>query len=259
MEQQGLDDILNEAPAEPVTETPQTEAQPQAEAERPRDEHGRFLPKDTGEQQEAPQGAEPAEPSATPAPEPATVPRAALEDERRKRQAEASRAQYLEAQLQQFQRQQPAEQPAGFWDDPDARLEQFGESLIQRWEQRQIVNKANASEAAAKAKYEDYDEVIQEFHRAAAENPRLAAEMFTAPDPAEYAYRKAKSARDLAEVGSLEELEAKIRAKVEAEIRASAPSITAPQTTANQRSVGTRSGPVWTGPKALGELLPPLG
>ncbi|HEU4804996.1 MAG TPA: hypothetical protein VFS91_04190 [Nitrobacter sp.] len=250
MDEERLDSILNEQPAEQA-EPPAEEAPQQ---ERDLDDKGRFIARDTGVE-ETPAAEEP--PAATPAAEPErTVPLKAHEDERRKRQELERRAQYLEAQLAAIQRPQQTEQPAGFWDDPDARLEQFGEALIQRFEQRQAVNRANASEAAAKAKYQDYDEVIQEFHRAAAENPRLVAEMFNAPDPAEFAYKKARSMRQIEEVGDLDALKAKLRAEWEAEVKASlTSSITAPTTTAGLRSTGARTGPEWSGPTELGDIL----
>jgi hypothetical protein len=258
MDNEDLNNILNDTPETPAEAPAETAAE---QAQRERDDKGRFVAKDTGETtppEEAPPAAEAAPPAAE-----ATIPQAALLDERRKRQELERQVQYLLSQ--QRQPEQPRTQPApapDFWEDPDgalnARLDAFGTTLIQRWEQQQAVSRANQAEAAAKAKYPDYDEVIGEFHRAAADNPRLAQEMFAAPDPAEFAYRRAKQTRELAEAGDLESLKARLRAEWEAEIKASLPSsITAPTTTAGLRSVGARSGPEWSGPTSISDILSP--
>lgn len=256
----GLDEILDsaeQAPAQPEQPIAQPEDAAPAD-ERPRDEHGRFVAKEPGVEGEQPleQAAPPAEPQTQLPPEDFK----ALKDERRKRQAIEQRLQQLEDYFarQSAQPRQPAEMPS-FWEDPDTvldqRFQQFGQSLLQQWKQEQHVERANMSEVAARQKYEDYDDVIQDFHRAAAENPRLATQMFNAPDPAEYAYREAKQLRDLSEAGGLEAYKAKLRAEWEAEVKSSLPRPSAPQTTADHRSVGARTGPEWSGPTPLSSII----
>lgn len=266
------------APAEaPAVEAP-AEAPPQAvDRERvPKGAPGagQFASKDKETGGDAAATAAPAD--AAPAPEEtpggpppseAPVPQAALMGERRRRQEAENRARFLEQQLQSLTRlpqAPPTEAPkADFWDDPEAaiaaRFAEFGPSLLDQFEQRQLYRSIDKSEASARARYNDFDEAIVEYERAVAANPSLAREMANAVDPAEFAYRKGKS---LAEIhtygGDVDALLAAKRAEWEAELRASAPSPTPtlPPSTATERSMGVpRAGPAWSGPKPLTELL----
>lgn len=241
-----LDDILNSEPAEI--------------AGQPRDESGRFAPKEqaeTGVAEAVEAAPEPEE--APPAPAAKQLPPeeyAALKDERRKRQA-------LERELEQM-RSKPVtteeSTPPDFWENPNQFLDQwgnqFGEQLMQRIEARTWQANAQKSEMAARAKYDDFDDKIATFHELAAADPRLAQELRSAPDVAEFAYRKATEAMMLQEHGGITGLLQAERAKWEAELRSSAPVIPqVPLSTAAERSVASRGGPAWTGPKSLDELL----
>jgi hypothetical protein len=83
--------------------------------------------------------------------------------------------------------------------------------------------------------------------------------MAQAPDPAEYAYSKGKTALTLESVGSIDALIANERAKWEAEARAaftpSAPRPVLPSTTAADGSVGARTGPVWSGITPITDII----
>lgn len=256
-----LDSILNSDSSEPVIEAEAPTEQPPETIGQPRDEHGRFasVEPETGVEQ---------------APEPETVPPtaepqnglppaeyAALRDERRKRQEAEQRALYLE---QQFQQMQPAQQlpaPVDFWEDPHQymarQFDEFGQTLLQRFEQRQQQQRVDASEAAARAKYSDYAEKVDAFRLAAAANPALVQQMTAASDPAEFAYSRGKTAIEVERYGSVEDLIAAERAKWEAELKGALtqPSLTAPSTIANERSVSARAGPAWVGPAALDSIL----
>lgn len=247
-----LDDILSgEQPELPVEAV-------QSEPEIARDEQGRFATNETGVEtsQEAP--AEPVPPT-----EQQGLPKeefAALKDERRKRQALEQQVADMAAQFATMQRQAPQEQPADFWEDPntflETRLDQFGNQLIQRWQQQAQVERISASEAAAKAKYADYEDAFHAFRQAVEANPSLAQQMASNPEPAEFAYTKGKLAMELTRVGSIDELLKAERAKWEQEARAAvAPSQTFPQSTVTERSVGGRTGPAWTGPTPLSAIL----
>src|SRR5574339_195386 len=92
--------------------TEQTEAPPPETIGQPRDEHGRFAPKETGEE-EPPQEAPPAS-----EPEPSHIPVAALRDERAKRQQYEDQLRQANERLQQYDAyfaqqngQQPQEEP----------------------------------------------------------------------------------------------------------------------------------------------------
>jgi hypothetical protein len=263
-----IDEMLTDAPAEaPVAEEQaqpevQTEAGPET-AERPRGPDGKFISKETGVETQEP-------PVAEPEPVPPTeqtnqlppAEYAALKDERRKRQEAEARAQAIEAHYAQLSRQQqPQQPPVDFWDDPqsfmDQRFSSMTEQLFQQWEQRQQVQRINASEEAARAKYADYSDAYSAFEHAVRLNPMLATELAQAPDPGEFAYRKGKTALEIQRVGSIDELRAQIRAEVEAEARAAiAPAKPVlPSTTAADTSIGARSGPAWSGPRPIDQLL----
>jgi hypothetical protein len=264
-----------EPPQEPPSETPPPEAVVQPEtAGQPRGPDGKFAKKTNetggdGAAVAAEAAAAPTpenEPGGSPPPDKAPVPQAALIGERRRRQEAEERARFLEQQVQALSRlpqAPPVEQPkVDFWDDPEAalqaRFDQFGDQLLTRFEQRQVINHLNRSEVAARARYDDFDEAVSEFQRAVTTNPALAQEMKLADDPAEFAYRKGKSLAELHQYGDLDSLLAAKRAEWEAELlaKAPAPAPTLPPSTATERSVSVpRAGPQWTGPKPLSDLL----
>lgn len=211
---------------------------------------------------------EEATPGAPPAPDKGPVPQAVLLNERRRRQEAEGIARDLSARLEALTRlpqAQPAEkQKVEFWDDPDAamdaRFDQFGDTLLDRFEQRQLVRRVDRSEFTARQKYDDFDEAVDEFKRAAVTNPALQREMALHDDPAEFAYRKGKSLGEVATYGGdVDAMRTAWRAEWEAELRASAPPLTPdlPPSTAAERSVAvSRAGPAWTGPTPLSTLLP---
>jgi hypothetical protein len=244
-----------------VQETP---TEPQEAEGQPRGADGKFLPKEAGV--ETPP--EPVEASAEPVPptEQAGLPKedfAALKDERRKRQAMEAELAEMRTQFARMQAK-PPEQAPDFWDNPDAamqaRLDQFGETLLQRFEQKQQVERIDASEAQARAKHADFDDAFHAFRQAVQANPALAQQMTKASDPAEFAYQKGKTALDLERVGSIDEMIKAERAKWEAEARAvvqPAAQPMFPSSTVTERSVGQRRGPEWSGPTPLGDILTP--
>jgi hypothetical protein len=229
------------------------ETEVEAKLERERGPDGKFVSKD--------QGDKPAEEaaSAPPAPEESNVPVKALQEERRKRQ---ELEQQVAAMQAQFAKPKPPEAPPAFWDDPDraleARMEQFGTQIIQRFQQQQTMERINASETVAKGKYADYDDAFRAFQQAASANPSLIQRMTAASDPAEFAYKTGKTAIDLEKVGSMDELLAQKRAEWEAEVRAAAPQPkqTFPASTVSDGSVASRGGPVWSGPTQDRDILP---
>jgi len=267
METEGtsLDDILNgtepEAVATPEPEQQAAEPQPEPDNGQPRGPDGKFLPKETGVEQ--PQAAAPAAEPVPPTGQQGLPPEEfkALKEERRKRQ-ELER-QIADMQQQFAARQQaPSEQVPEFWENPDAamqaRLEQFGSTLMQRWQQQQQAERIDASEQQARSKYADYDDAFHAFRQAVQANPMLAQEMARSNDPAEYAYRKGRTALELERVGSIDELLKAERQKWEAEARQAvqpAPAMSFPSSTVTERSVGGRTGPAWAGPTPLNDIL----
>lgn len=263
--ERSIDELLNDTP-EPVEQTePQAEApatpEPEAPAEGPpRDESGRFAPKQTGEEQQG-------EPAAEPTPGTNPIPDDQFKGyltEKRKRQELEQQVAAMQAQFQSLQSQArapQAEPEPEFWDNPQAviasQVQQAVMQALQAEKQQQQVARINESEVKAKATYPDYDDAFRAFQQAVTANPNLIQQMTSASDPAEFAYKKGKTALQLEQVGSIDELLANERAKWEAEARAAipAPAQSFPTTTANDGSVAGRGAPAWAGPKPIGDLL----
>jgi hypothetical protein len=265
MTERSFDDILNgdepaveveavEAPAE-VAEAPiepTAEVQPET-VERPRGPDGKFIPK--GEHD-----------SATPAPveESGHIPIAALKDERSKRQTLETEIAQLREQMQRLQQPQPQAQPEGppdQWEDPDG----YRDWLIKMAEDRATaaatqafnVQRIQADAAQFSAGKEDYEPTIQAFRQMADVNPGLYEQMMRAPSPAKFAYDTAKTHLEIQQYGSLDAL---VAAKVEAaqkEALAALPTQlpSLPPSISSDRSVGSRSGPTWSGPQSIDDLL----
>lgn len=244
-----LDDILSDEP---------NETQPTETIGQPRDEQGRFAQIEPGEEQleaEEPQAV--VEPPATEQ-EQSHIPIAALKDERTKRQqAEdqlrqtAERLQQYEAYFQQVQGGQE-EEP-----DPVELIAQQVMSRLQPQTEMQILTtKVDFAEQLARQKWTDYDDKVEHFKEAAKVNPFLIQELRNAANPAEYAYNVANKileAKQYGQAPSREDLEAEMRAKIMAELGINRPQV--PTTLATERSVGARSGPAWSGPTPLNDLL----
>jgi len=275
MEHESLDNILNgtsapeaQAPTEPQPETAiaEIEALPPKDPERPRDEHGRFLP--MGEKEPEPAVEAAPEPSASPAPvdEPPVLEHPALIGERRRRQTAEAENEKLRQQLAQLtqppQQLQPQAKPDQ-WEDPEGHdqwvAEQAGTIAEQKAVQAVQQHLVRVSAEAAKVKYPDYLEKVPIFEQLAQASPGLWGQMFQHPNPAEFAYTVAKQHEQVSQYGSLEGYLAAEKAKWEAEalekLKATLPASTAPPTLSNERNVGSRSGPEWSGPKPLSELL----
>lgn len=264
MEPKGIDELLSEPVEYPSDIEPEVIETLEAPEAQPRGPDGKFAPRQTGV--EEPQAETPEEPTAAAPPAADQLPREvyeplkAVRNENRELKAQIEALQRQFASVQQAP-QQPQEMPPAFWDDPDraieARVAQAAEMAIQRYQQQQTMERINASEAAAKVKHADYDDAFRAFQQAAQANPTLIQQMTSASDPAEFAYSKGKTALQLEQVGSIDELLKAERAKWEAEAKAAIqqPAQTFPQTTATDGSVAARSGPAWSGATPIGDLL----
>lgn len=239
---------------EAVAETPQAEVESTETAQaRARDEKGRFAPK--------------GENDAPPASQEGHIPVAALKDERNKRQALEAELNQLRQQYQAQAQPQPQVQgPPDRWEDPEG----YDQWLIAqaanyagqaaRVEARQEFESQRIRSAAdeAKAKHPDYVEKIGVFEQMAQLNPMLWQEMSRAPNPAEYAYNTARLQVEIMQHGGIEGMiEARMSARENAAIQGVQDRLpsSAPPTLSSERSVGARSGPAWSGPTPLSELL----
>lgn len=246
-----LDDILSD---EHEVSTEQAETIGQL-----RDEQGRFAAKDTGETEALePQPTEGTTPVQDQ--EPTHIPIAALKDERTKRQAIEAERQQMAERLQQYEAYFQSLQNGQSEEEPDP-LELITQQVMSRvqpqHEMQMLVQKTEFAEELARQKYADYDEKVEHFKEAAKANPFLIQELRSAQNPAEYAYRVANQimeAKAYSQQPSREQIEADKRAKIMAELGLSTQS-KAPTSLVNAQSVGSRSGPAWSGPTPLGDIL----
>lgn len=243
-----LNDILNDTDQEPqeaaqADPAPEPVEPPEEAPDGPvRDEHGRFASKagveDTG-------------------PPPDKLPPdeyKAIREEREKRQQLERELQAIKEQINSQPKEPPAPPPS-IWEDDEAWQQHFGSQIAQ---QASFNAKLDMSEMLARQSNPDFDDIKAEFLRMAESNPALAQQALADPHPWDKAYKIAKNARTMTELGAtdLDSLKAKIREELEAELRAQAPAVPGlPPTLSTERNVGSRSGPAWTGPRPLSDLL----
>jgi hypothetical protein len=240
-----LDDLLNGKAAEPVQAdaapepTPETVEAPDGPV---RDDQGRFA---------AETGVEPQE-TVEPVPPTDRLPQdeyKALREEREKRQRlEAD----IEALKQQLQPKEPPPPPPSLWEDEKGWQDHQQQVILRQADQ---LSRINASEMAARGQFPDFQEKFDLFNQIAAENPAVVQQAMGDPHPWRKAYEIAKNHAEIKELGAtnLDELKAKIREELMAEVQAKPVGV--PPTLTGERNVGARSGPSWSGPKPLSELL----
>lgn len=239
-----IEKILSDEPEdEEVVVEPEAEAEPEIVEEAP--------------PEAAPEGVEE---SAPPAPVTDKLPPEefkGLKEERQKRQEAERRLAEAEARLNAVP---PPEIPS-VWEDEQGFAQHLGAQVVTQAVQQASFNAAlNTSEMLARQANPDFEEVKAEFLRLAAENPALGQQALADPHPWNKAYQIAKTHRTMTELGAtdLDTLKAKIREEIAAEMAEQAPAAkpAIPPTLSTQRNItGSRTGPAWTGPKPLEELL----
>ena len=153
------------------------------------------------------------EPEAPPSPAPEVVDqdpdkgfKAALLDERRKRQD-------LERQLQEVTKEKEPEKT--FWEDPEEAIQKVKAETAEMVARERV----NWSEMAARDRHkEDFDAAIEEFTALAMDDPRFIEAMKNHHDPAEYAFQVGTRHMKLKEIGDPKEYEAKLTAKIKADL-----------------------------------------
>lgn len=248
-----FDELLNgpEAIEEPVADEPLSEPENPGIA---RDEHGRFA-STTGVEPQA--TAEPVPPT-----EQAGLPKDVYEPLRAVRDENKALKDRLDALTQQIaatQQPQPAPAPS-IWEDEQGWQKNFGGQVVSQAVQQASLNaRLDMSEMMVRQANPDFDEVKAEFMALAEKNPVLAEQALADAHPWNKAYAIAKNHRAMTELGAtdVETLKAKIREELMAEMQANpAPAAQGlPPTLSSERSVGSRSGPAWTGPAPLSDLL----
>lgn len=151
---------------------------------------------------------ETAEPTAAPE-APQTIPLAALQDERRKRQE-------LEAELNEIRARQTQPERPDLFVDPDAALDMVRNEARQHADQRWI----QACRAMAQAQHADYGDKESIFMDLAKDNPTLAQEMLKADNPALFAYQTAEKHEKFQRMQNVDDYEKHVRAEIEAKVRA---------------------------------------
>lgn len=248
-----MDDFLKgeieptEAVETPVeVETP--EAEP-AKADQPRGPDGKFLPK----------GEEPETPAVeSPTTEEPKLEHPALIGERRRRQEFEQRVKELEAQLQRVQT--PPQPKPDMFENPEGWEGHFGQQVTQTAVHQATINsKLEMSEMLARDKFDDFDDMKAKFMELAGENPVLAQQALGDPHPWRKAYQIAKTAATMQEVGATDvaglraEIEAKVRAELEAAQKAPPPPI--PDTLATAQSARGSSADTLPTPMSLDQIL----
>jgi hypothetical protein len=242
MAYRSLDNILNEDSETSVeikpaqAETPQTGVEPQPE----------------------PQEAEEADAGPPPADDAQKGLQAALSAERKKRQE-------IEAQVEALRREmqakpaEPAPPAPSIWEDEQGAFQHFGGQVVNQAVQQATLNaRLDMSEMLARQANPDFEDIKAEFLAMAQANPVLQQQALNDPHPWQKAYQIAKNARTMQELGAtdLQTLEAKIREQIMAEQQAQQPAAPRiPVSLSTTRSVSSRSGPAWSGPPPLGDLL----
>lgn len=226
-----------QAPATPEpVEAPATTA---VQAEKPRDEQGRFVRSEE-----------------TPEDRPHAVPVSALIEERRKRQE-------LESRLAALEKPKPEVKDEDFWQSPT----QAAQTLMrgQHDDIRQEVQsiRYELAEDLTRTLHTDYDAVRDQFVSLVEQkNPMavaIAQQMGAQPNPAKFVYDQTKRLSALDAVGDLSSFEARIRAeeraRVLSEMRQPAPAPTVPQSLNSLPSAPTSTTPADFEPTPLSNII----
>ena len=204
-----LNEFLGESPtaevASPIVpEAPApAAAEPEAQAEQPRNERGQFV--------------KPDEPAPTHEKEPHTVPISVLQAERRRRQEAEARAAALE-------HAEPAVEvkDEDFWDKPVEATRKIVEGTTQEIQATIQTIRYDIAEDAARSQFNDYDQVREAFiakHEAGEPVAiAIAQQMGSQANPARFMYEQTKRLEAVDKVGDLSAYESRIRADERAKV-----------------------------------------
>ena len=260
-----LDDILNNEPEAEAAEEPQVEQQaaaadehdavdePKAEAKPDagpkRGQDGKFLAKEA------------AKPDASEG-KPEDWSFAAYKDEKEKRKEFERRAADYERQLQELRQAQPQQKPQ--YVDPLDDIQGFNQSLDSRI--NEVAFKTTLTISERFARQEHGDEVLAATNAWLMDpvNEQALQQAKQSDDPWGEGVKAYKRSQAMAEIGEdpqayRERVKAEIREQLEAEMSAqaqpSAPAQPRPSNFSAARNAGKRSGPTWSGPVSLDNLL----
>lgn len=223
------DEVVDDAVQEEVVET------------QPRDEQGRFAPKGVEE-------------SAPPAPV-NELPQEVYEPLKAVRHEN----QQLKADLAEMKRQFEAMQnpPAP---PPDVFDEGFSQHVTANAatvavQQAAHASKLQTSELLLMQEVPNLPEIKEQLMEFVGKNPAINEQVAESPHPWKTAYQAYQNYQTMQQLGAtdINALREQIRQEELAKLQSGRPTI--PPTLANERNVGQRSGPAWTGPTALDDIL----
>ena len=222
----------------------QTIEQPQQEKPDgpPRDESGKFISKGVEE-------------GAPPAPKTDQLPPEeykALKAEREKRQSLEAKLAELEQRLQQPK--EPPAPPPSIWDDEQGAFNHLGQSVLQ---QSAVMNRLQTSEMLMHQAHPDFADMQKVFVSMLETSPQLREVVMSDPHPWNKAYQIAKNHQTMQELGAtdIDTLKARLREELKAEMATTAPKPVVPVSLTSERNVGARTGPAWSGPPSLSDIL----
>lgn len=172
---------------------------------------------------------------------------------------ETNKRQALEARIKELEGKVTPEQPKQFWDDPEAKLNEFE----QRIQGVAVNTRLNTAEMIARSKHTDFEEKAAVFAQICQSTPGVWEKALQSPDPAEFAYTIGKNYMDLQQAGNLDNLKAKIekevRVRLEAEMKEKADKdakdrADLPETLSDAHSVQHKRA-TWSGPTPLDSIL----
>lgn len=247
MARKSLDDIL-EGNDEPETEVEAVEAE--APEPEPQAEETGVEP----EQQDEPAEPEAVPPTADKLPQDVYAPLKAVRDENKtlKDQLDA-----LRKEIEANKPKEPEAPPPSIWEDENAWAQHMGGQLVSQSVQQAVYqSRLQMSEMLMAEQVEDFASVKDQLVEFVGSNPAVNQQVAESTHPWRTAYQAFKNHKTMSELGTtdLEALKAKMREELLAELQ-QAPPPKAPQTLSNKRSVASRTGPAWSGPKSLDELL----
>lgn len=241
-----LEELLGDEPkVEAVVPVVEAEPEPAVEPVEPvRDEKGRFASKGVEE------GAPPAQNQLPP------EEYKALKEERTKRQTLETQLAQMQQQIEQLQApQQPPAPPPDMWEDTPGWQQHFGGQIVQ---QASLNARLDMSEMMMRQASPDFEEMKATFLSMMKDNPTLQQQALSDPHPWNKAYQIAKNHKTMQDLGAtdIDGLKAKLREELMAEMAQqpqSRPGL--PASLSTERNVGSRSGPAWSGPSSLSDLL----
>lgn len=216
----------------------------EAVEEQPRDESGRFAPKGVEE-------------SAPPAPV-----KELPQDVYEPLKAVRSENQQLKARIAEIERQyQESQNPPA--PPPDVFDEGFGHHVTvsaatQATQEAVRASRLQTSEMLLMQEVPNLTEIKEQLMEFVGSNPAINEQVANSPHPWKAAYQAYQTFQTMQQVGAtdIDSLRAQLRQEVLAELQQQQPQRQAlPPSLANERSVGQRSGPAWTGPSALEDIL----